>query len=285
MWVDSCVVRYYDIHWTFISLRGTLNGAQCGKVVSRVGPTHLWWVSTTSSGSTSMLLLPRDARSWESVYDRSFDGYSNANYALSEVRDPVRTMKRAAPLAVFSVTFIYMLVNVAYYAVVDKEEILGSGRIAAALFFGKLWGMWTERVWFLSKYYAWANIPTNWESLNPAQVVSLLIAISALGSVLSILFAQGRGQLIILRSAILNMASIIYMLVIQELGREGVLPFSAFFASNKPFNTPLPGLFSQWVTTSLVIIMIPPGDAYLFCLNCEFLFRNLLPVINYTRNS
>lgn len=46
----------------------------------------------------------------------------------------------------FSITIVYMLVNIAYYAVVDKQEILGSGRIIAALFFGKVWGIWTERV-------------------------------------------------------------------------------------------------------------------------------------------
>ena len=77
---------------------------------------------------------------------RSFIGYSNANYALSEIRNPIRTIKLAAPLAMISITFVYVLVNIAYYAVVDKEEILGSGRIIAALFFGKLWGLWTERV-------------------------------------------------------------------------------------------------------------------------------------------
>lgn len=75
-------------------------------------------------------------------------GYSNANYALSEIRDPVWTIKRAAPLAVFSVAIVYMLVNISYYAVVDKGEMLGSGRIVAALFFGKLWGIQSERVRF-----------------------------------------------------------------------------------------------------------------------------------------
>lgn len=78
-------------------------------------------------------------------FHRSFIGYSNANYALSEIRDPVRTIKLAAPVAMVSITIVYMLVNVAYYAVVDKDEILTSGRIVAALFFGKLWGIWTER--------------------------------------------------------------------------------------------------------------------------------------------
>lgn len=77
---------------------------------------------------------------------RSFIGYSNANYALSEVRDPVRTIKRAAPLAMCLITLAYLLVNVAYFAVVPKEEVLSSGRIVAALFFGKLWGVGAERV-------------------------------------------------------------------------------------------------------------------------------------------
>ena len=77
---------------------------------------------------------------------RSFIGYSNANYSLSEVKNPVRTMKLAAPLAMISISIVYFLVNIAYLAVVSKEEILGSGRIAAALFFGRLWGPQTERV-------------------------------------------------------------------------------------------------------------------------------------------
>lgn len=55
--------------------------------------------------------------------------------------------------------------------------------------------------------------------------------------------------------------------VIQELGREGVLPFSAFFASNKPFDAPLAGLLSQYLVTAVLVSAIPPGDAYLFMLN------------------
>ena len=62
---------------------------------------------------------------------RSYIGYSNANYALSEVRDPVRTIKLAAPLAMFCVFTVYMLINIAYFSVVPKEEILDGGRIVA----------------------------------------------------------------------------------------------------------------------------------------------------------
>ncbi|KAI0746957.1 amino acid transporter [Daedaleopsis nitida] len=152
-----------------------------------------------------------------------FIGYSNANYALAEVRDPVRTIKRAAPLAMLSVTLVYMLVNVAYYAVVDKDEILGSGRIVAALYFGRLWGVNAERI------------------------VSFIIALSTLGNIMAVLFTHGR--------------------VVQELGREGVLPFSSFFASSKPFSAPFAGLFEQWLITSTLVALIPPGDAYLFMLS------------------
>ncbi|PCH38407.1 APC amino acid permease [Wolfiporia cocos MD-104 SS10] len=153
----------------------------------------------------------------------SFVGYSNANYALSEVRDPVRTISRAAPLAMFSVTTAYVLANIAYFAVVPKDEILNSGRIVAATFFGKLWGVGAERL------------------------VSAIVATSTLANVMTVLFTQGR--------------------VIQELGREGIIPFSAFFASNWPFGAPFPGLFEQWLVSSALVLAVPPGDAYLFMLN------------------
>ena len=47
------------------------------------------------------------------------------------MRNPVRTIKRAAPIALFLVTFVYVFVNIAYYAVVSKTDILNSGTIAA----------------------------------------------------------------------------------------------------------------------------------------------------------
>ena len=62
---------------------------------------------------------------------RSFKGYNNVNYVLSEVRDPVRTIKRAYPIALTFVTVTYLLANVAYFGVISKNDILGSGRIIA----------------------------------------------------------------------------------------------------------------------------------------------------------
>ncbi|KAJ7062146.1 APC amino acid permease [Mycena amicta] len=153
----------------------------------------------------------------------SFIGYSNANYALSEVKDPVRTIKRAAPLAITSVAVVYMLVNIAYFGVVSRNDILNSRQIVAALFFRNLFGPATERI------------------------LSACIALSSLGNILSVLFTQGR--------------------VVQELAREGIVPFSAVFASNRPFGAPLNALWFLYAVSVLGVVAPPPGDAYLFLLS------------------
>jgi amino acid transporter len=73
-----------------------------------------------------------------------------------------------------------------------------------------------------------------------------MIALSTWGNNLASLFTHGR--------------------LIQELGREGILPWSSFFASDWPFRTPMAGMFVQWAVSSAYILLPPPGDAYLFFL-------------------
>ncbi|KAL4885502.1 amino acid/polyamine transporter I [Aspergillus karnatakaensis] len=153
----------------------------------------------------------------------SFIGYSNANYALSETKNPVRTLKIAAPVAIISVGILYMFVNIAYFAAVPKQELLESGSIVAAVFFRNMFGGQAERA------------------------MSVLVALSAFGNVLSVIFSQGR--------------------IVQELGREGVLPFSRLWASNKPFHAPAAGLFEHWVVSIIIMLAPPPGDAYNFLVN------------------
>ncbi|KAL4804226.1 amino acid/polyamine transporter I [Aspergillus unguis] len=153
----------------------------------------------------------------------SFIGYSNANYALSETKNPTRTLKIAAPAAIGSVGILYMLVNIAYFAAVPREDFLAAGTTVAATFFGKMFGGRAERV------------------------MSVFVALSAFGNVLSVIFSQGR--------------------IVQELGREGVLPFSKLWASNKPFKSPAAGLFEHWVVSVIIMLAPPPGDAYNFLVN------------------
>ncbi|CUM64846.1 uncharacterized protein PRCAT00002461001 [Priceomyces carsonii] len=153
----------------------------------------------------------------------SYVGYSNVNYALGEVKNPVKVLKFAAPTAFIFLAIIYMFVNIAYFAVVPKEEIATSGRILAASFFKYAFGDKAEKA------------------------SSVFVALSALGNVLSVIFSQGR--------------------IVQQLGREGSLPFSRFFASLRPFNTPFVGLMQHWIICVITIVAPPPGDAYNFVLN------------------
>ncbi|RDB26393.1 High-affinity methionine permease [Hypsizygus marmoreus] len=153
----------------------------------------------------------------------SYVGFSNVNYALSEVKNPTRTIRIAGPLAIAVVTVLYMLANIAYFAGASKEEITGSGRLVAALLFRNVYGPKAERF------------------------LSMFVALSALGNVLSVIFAQGR--------------------VNQELGREGILPFSKLWGSNRPFNAPLAGLGLHWIVCITVMFALPPGDAYNFVIN------------------
>ncbi|KAG6899249.1 hypothetical protein C0993_011951, partial [Termitomyces sp. T159_Od127] len=136
----------------------------------------------------------------------SCTGYANANYALSEIKDPIRTLKRAAPLAMLFVTIVYI-----------------------ALFFRNLYGPTTEKVLQSFQPLADCLIPLT-------QALSVLVAFSVLGNLLAGQFAQGR--------------------VIQELGREGILPYPSFFASNKPFGAPLAGFFTQYLVSSIGLLLL-----------------------------
>ncbi|KAF9552203.1 amino acid transporter [Agrocybe pediades] len=152
----------------------------------------------------------------------SYIGFSNVNYALSEVKNPQRTVRIAGPLSIAVVTVLYVLANIAYFSAATKEEITSGGRFVAALF-RNVYGPMAERA------------------------LNVFVAMSALGNVTSVTFSQGR--------------------VNQDLGREGILPFSKFWGSNRPFNAPLVGLLLHWAICLIVIFALPPGDAYNFVIN------------------
>ncbi|KAG7289126.1 hypothetical protein NEMBOFW57_005489 [Staphylotrichum longicolle] len=154
----------------------------------------------------------------------SYKGWENANYVMGELKNPQRTLKIAAPLAVVGVTVLYVLANVAYFAAIPKGELAKSEVIVAGLFFRNMFG----------------------ESVA-ARSLPAFVALSNIGNVLAVSFAHSR--------------------VNQELGREGILPWSKFWASTKPFNTPAASLFLHWIVTVIVLIAPPPGPAYNFIVN------------------
>ncbi|KAI9750738.1 MAG: hypothetical protein M1815_001596 [Lichina confinis] len=89
---------------------------------------------------------------------------------LSEVRNAPTTLKRSAPVAVLTVTVLYILANVAYFSALTKSEIANSNVTVAADFFRNVYG-------------ASGFIDTG---------VPVLIALSALGNVFAQTFAFSR---------------------------------------------------------------------------------------------
>lgn len=98
----------------------------------------------------------------------SFAGWSNAAYVLSEVKDPVRTIRIAGPVGLGLCGILYLLANIAYFAAVPAEEIKSRGVTVAALFIQKVYGDAAQRV------------------------VSLFICLSAAGNVLAVTFTHAR---------------------------------------------------------------------------------------------
>jgi amino acid transporter len=59
---------------------------------------------------------------------------------------------------------------------------------------------------------------------------------------------------------------------IRESGRQGVLPWTKFWVSTKPFGTPLGPYAVIWGLTILMILAIPAGDAFTFSESIKFKF-------------
>ncbi|KAE8153100.1 amino acid permease-domain-containing protein [Aspergillus avenaceus] len=99
----------------------------------------------------------------------SYAGLNNVNNVLSEVKNPVQTVKTVCPAALFTAGGLYFLANISYFLVVPLEEIKNSGELVAGLLFERLFGAHVGRVLF-----------------------PLAIAISAAGNVMVVTFALAR---------------------------------------------------------------------------------------------
>ena len=76
------------------------------------------------------------------------------------------------------------------------------------------------------------------------KALNFLIALSAFGNLIAVLIGQSR--------------------MIRECGRQGVLPWPRFWASTRPFGTPLGPYFIKWLVTLVMILAPPAGDAFNF---------------------
>lgn len=79
--------------------------------------------------------------------------------------------------------------------------------------------------------------------------LNVLILLSAFGNLLAVLIGQSR--------------------MIREIGRQGVLPFTPFWVSTKPFGTPLGPYLLKWIMTFIMIVAPPAGDAFQFVVSLK----------------
>ncbi|KAI1298405.1 amino acid/polyamine transporter I [Xylaria venustula] len=99
----------------------------------------------------------------------SYKGWENANYVVSELKHPRKTLAVAAPLAVGGVTILYVLANVAYFAAISKKDLATSEALVAAVFFKNIFG----------------------DSAG-ARSLPVFVALSNIGNVLAVSFAHAR---------------------------------------------------------------------------------------------
>ncbi|KAF9005315.1 amino acid transporter [Hymenopellis radicata] len=162
----------------------------------------------------------------------AYSGWNNANSVANEMARPVHTLKTAGPVALVLVFFLYFFANteqdpVAYFAAVPIEEAQASGQLLAAKFFTAVFGD-----------YAGNHV-------LPVFRRSLCLWQSRFGG--------HRTGPHIQRSCSPS-----------SLRIQGILPFSRFFSSTKPFGTPAAPMLVKFILTTIIIIGPPAGDAFNF---------------------
>ncbi|THW92514.1 amino acid transporter [Aureobasidium pullulans] len=158
----------------------------------------------------------------------SYAGYENAFNIVNEIQNPVKTIKRNASYSLVAVTILYLLANIAYFAAgrIDWTLVPKSDIMTSGVTVASL---------FFTNVFGHAK---------GVKVFNLLIALSAFGNLIAVQIGQSR--------------------LIRECGRQGVLPFPKFWASTKPFGTPIGPYFTKWIVTIVMILAPPAGDAFNF---------------------
>ncbi|KAL3461993.1 amino acid permease-domain-containing protein [Aspergillus heterothallicus] len=151
----------------------------------------------------------------------SYGGYNNAFNVTNEVKNPVKSLRIYATIALTVVYILYMFANVAFFAAISPDELKSSSLTVASLFFSKVFG-----------------------NASGIRGLNFLIALSSFGNIIAVQVGLSRR--------------------IRECGRQGVLPFTRFWVSTKPFGTPLGPYAVIWSMTALMILAIPAGDAFTF---------------------
>lgn len=107
-----------------------------------------------------------------------------------------------------------IMAQVAFFAAIPKSDLAKSEVIVAGVFFRNVFG-----------------------NSAATKCLPVFIALSDIGNVLAVSFSQARvnqGT-----QGLFPTKNVAYLCDHPELAKEGLLPWSSFWASDKPFNTPM----------------------------------------------
>ena len=216
--------------------------------------TNIWAGSSTQPYDYATALL-------KVIY--CFRGYNTANQVLSDVKNPVRTLKIAAPIALAIVSVIYLAVNVAFFLVVSKEDLRAAGVAVAGVFFRNVFG----------------------DGVG-AHILPLFVLISAAGNIAATSFAQARVNEELAKDCLLPWSgfwtsqpthsnpstdlhaqqppSPVYLakLNVQQLPQSPLTTLPA--APPQTTTTPSRGLLLHWLISTVAIVLPPGGRVYAF---------------------
>lgn len=181
-----------------------------------------------------------------------FRGYSTANQVLGDVKNPVRTLKVAAPIALTLVSLSYLAINIAFLLVVDKDEFKSAGVVVAGVFFRNVFG----------------------EGLGQS-ILPLFVVVSAAGNIAATSFAQARVNEELAKDGLLpwsgfwttksRSAEVACEKELRRSSSPSKLPRNHHTHSHPGgINTPSRGLLLHWLVSTAVIILPPPGPIYNF---------------------
>ncbi|KAL3426587.1 amino acid permease [Phlyctema vagabunda] len=155
-----------------------------------------------------------------------FRGYSTANTVLSSVRNPIPTLKVAAPVALSLVSIGYILFATSLFLIVELSDFKSSGTTITGHFFRNIFG----------------------EVLGE-RILPCFIIISAFGNIAATSFAQARVNQELGKDGLLPLSHFFQ-------GRSSIC--------NGVEASPTAGLFIHWLVSVLVILVPPPGEIYNF---------------------
>ena len=144
----------------FVVVRGSRGRSQSHALTNTQRSTsdYFWRGSVWDFGTISTALF-------KVFY--SYAGLQNVNNVMNEVKNPVKTLKSAATMALLTAVILYLLINIAYFLVVPLDDIKSSGELIAALFFERVFGQRLGRT-----------------------ILPLVIALSAVGNVMVVTFSH-----------------------------------------------------------------------------------------------